>query len=192
MSELAIRSLPSYFPAPIDRQPVTQTPTDVSTWFINHGTEPAPTPRLLTSSEFRFDSFSVGKQRDILQFVGEMGIDSEFGLPSLGHLQVYIAKIIAQRDVEYDEAASDKVEKVLTGIMQMGATELMLANKLPSGANIVGTRIILAIKNYYSGDQLRKARMVMQGCFDREASLIISDSASVSCLAVRIFFLLPF
>jgi hypothetical protein len=56
----------------------------------------------------------------------------------------------------------------------------------PHDANVIGTRIILAFKNYGTIDEAWKAHFIIQGCLDDEVAEIVSDSATVANFSVRI------
>jgi Reverse transcriptase (RNA-dependent DNA polymerase) len=64
--------------------------------------------------------------------------------------------------------------------------ELVLADSVPRDANIMGTRIVLAVKNFATPEESVKGRLVVQGCGDRDGANIVSEAPTVSHLSVRL------
>jgi hypothetical protein len=102
-------------------------------------------------------------------------------------VEVYVTKIVTPKSAEYDaHKAQQAIEATLLGLLQNNAVEFELKDSVPHDANVIGTRIILALKNYGTIDEAWKARLIIQGCLDDEAAEIVSDSATVASFSVRI------
>lgn len=68
----------------------------------------------------------------------------------------------------------------------------MLADTVPKNANLVGTRIVSAIKEYQTEEEHWKTRIVVQGCMDLEARNIVSEAGFVAPMCVRMLLILLF
>jgi Reverse transcriptase (RNA-dependent DNA polymerase) len=98
-----------------------------------------------------------------------------------------VTKIFTRASAEYNEIKVNKaVEKEIAGLIEQQALEFVLRDDVPEGANVLGTRVVLATNHFGTPDALFKTRMVIQGHLDREAPTIVSDSASLSSFAIRI------
>lgn len=62
----------------------------------------------------------------------------------------------------------------------------MIRQDLEGGANILGGRFVLAIKNKGTGKEVLKARYVVQGHMDREKNLLVHNSPTVSQQSIRL------
>lgn len=64
----------------------------------------------------------------------------------------------------------------------MKAVNIVLADTVPKNAKVVGTRIVLAIKNYQTEEERLKSRIVVQGCMDRDSRDTVSDGGRVASM----------
>lgn len=67
----------------------------------------------------------------------------------------------------------------IDGLFNRKAFKLLHKKDMPIGSNVIGSRIVLAIKNVVSIDELCKIQLVAQGHADRENMLV---SASVNIM----------
>jgi Reverse transcriptase (RNA-dependent DNA polymerase) len=100
---------------------------------------------------------------------------------------IWITELITPSHPGYRE---DDVQVAITeeiqGLLDRGTFELVLADSIPKNANIMGTRIVLALKNFSTPEESVKARLVVQGCGDRDGAKIVSEAPTVSHFAVRL------
>lgn len=130
---------------------------------------------------FLFASLPDAYQKKVRDMIGEKIDDASI------ENQIYVTEIVVPGHKRYEKDKADKaIQKEVQGQIDNNAIEFVMANSIPNGANIIGTRIILAIKEFESPDETWKARMVMQGCLDRDSSTVVSDSGGLSSLAVRL------
>jgi Reverse transcriptase (RNA-dependent DNA polymerase) len=102
-------------------------------------------------------------------------------------VEVYVTKIVTPTSAEHDvHKTQPAIEAELLGLLQNNAVEFVLKDSVPHDANVICTRIVLALKNYGTIDEVWKARLIIQGCLDDEAAEIVSDSAAVASFSVRI------
>jgi hypothetical protein len=107
-------------------------------------------------------------QQEVLHYNAELQEE----LPGV---EVYVTKIVTPKSAEYDaNKAQQAIEAELLGLLQNNAVEFVLKDSVPHDANVIGTRIILALKNYGTIDEAWKARLIIQGCLDDEAAEIVS------------------
>lgn len=100
---------------------------------------------------------------------------------------VHVTKILTTKDREYDRGEAEKaMAEELDGLLEAGALEFVHEDDVPPGSNVIGTRIILSLKHHGTPDQMWKARLVTQGCLDRDAENVLSDSATVAAYSIRI------
>jgi hypothetical protein len=105
----------------------------------------------------------------------------------LESLDVWVTEVINSDHPAYiKEAAQVAMTEEIQGLIDRGAFDIVLRNKLPVDANIMGSRIVLALKNYKTSEECIKARLVIQGCGDRDGSSIVTDAPTVSHFSVRV------
>lgn len=130
---------------------------------------------------FRFCDLSLEYQKKVSEMLTDLVDDPEL------EESVYITEIIVPGHKRYDkEKVEEAIRTEIQGQIDQKAIEFVLANSIPEDANVIGTRIILAIKQFGTESELWKARMVMQGNLDREKNNIVSDSGGLSSLSVRL------
>lgn len=75
----------------------------------------------------------------------------------------------------------------MVGLLEKKAFRVVLKEDLNEDANILGGRFVLTIKHKDTGNELLKARFVVQGHLDREEELLVHASTTVSQQAIRLF-----
>jgi hypothetical protein len=86
----------------------------------------------------------------------------------LESLDMWVTEVINSDHPAYNkEAAQVAGTEEIQGLMDRETFDIVLRNKLPVDDNIMGSRIVLALKNYKTPEEYVKARLVMQGCGDR-------------------------
>lgn len=76
--------------------------------------------------------------------------------------------------------------KELEGLARRGVYEIVLKDEVPEGANILGSRFVLSIKNKDTGDEVYKARFVVQGHKDREKDFLVHISSNLKQSSIRL------
>lgn len=100
--------------------------------------------------------------------------------------EVLVTRIVTAKDDEYDrEAAEHAMAEELEGLLAAGALEFVHESDVPPNSNVIGTRMILSLKHHGTSDQAWKARLVTQGCLDRESDNVLSESATVATYSIR-------
>jgi Reverse transcriptase (RNA-dependent DNA polymerase) len=94
---------------------------------------------------------------------------------------VWVTEIITPTHSGY-KAITEEIQCLL----DRGTFLLVLADDVPKGANILGSRIVLALKNFDTIDESMKARLVRQGCGDREGPKIVREAPTVAHFTVRL------
>jgi hypothetical protein len=105
----------------------------------------------------------------------------------LESLDVWVTEVINSDHPAYNkEAAQVAITEEIQGLMDRGTFDIVVRNKLPVDSNIMGSRIVLALKNYKTSEECVNARLVIQGCGDRHGSSIVTDASTVSHFSVRV------
>lgn len=73
----------------------------------------------------------------------------------------------------------------LAGLAKRGVFEVVCREDVPKDANIMGSRFVLAIKNVGSGEEVYKARFVVQGHTDAEKDALVHTSSNLRQYSVR-------
>lgn len=106
---------------------------------------------------------------------------------------VFVTKIFTPKHPAFDSLKADgAISEELGGLLDMNAVKILLAETLPKNANVVGTRIFLALKEYQTEEERWNARVVVHGCTDRESRHTVSDAGSVAFMSVRMLLILGF
>lgn len=82
----------------------------------------------------------------------------------------------------FDEAKS----RELAGFAERGVYKVVCREDVPTGANILGGRFILAIKNVNTDEEVYKARFVVQGHTDIEKNLLVHNNTNLRQSSVRV------
>ena len=75
----------------------------------------------------------------------------------------------------------------IQGLEDRSVFKLINEPDIPSDANILNGRFILAIKDTGTTDERYKARFVVQGHKDRDKALIVHKAVPVRMRSIRIF-----
>ncbi len=73
----------------------------------------------------------------------------------------------------------------MQGLFDKGAYEIVIAEDVPDGGNILGGRFVLTIKNKNTGEMYYKARYVVQCHNDREKNRLVNNSSNLKQSSVR-------
>lgn len=76
--------------------------------------------------------------------------------------------------------AFQKAEKVgITGLLRQKAFEIVNEDEIPHDANILGARIVLALKNVGAPNESCKARFIAQGHTYRHENVLVDTSVNI-------------
>ena len=87
-----------------------------------------------------------------------------------------------QHDLKFDEARA----KELDGLAKRCDFEIVLKDEVPEDANILGGRFVLSIKNKNTGEEIYKARFVVQGHKDADKGLLVHTSSNLKQSSIRV------
>ncbi len=100
---------------------------------------------------------------------------------------VFVGKVLHPADRRARSGLFDDAKaKELEGLARRGFYEVVLREDVPAGANVMGGRFVLAIKNVGTGEEVYKARFVVQGHTDAEKNLLVHNSTNLKQSSVRI------
>nr|AHF58602.1 polyprotein [Chondrus crispus] len=106
---------------------------------------------------------------------------------SAGDQGVYLTETLPINDVRgREERFMSAKKKELEGLEKMGTWKRVASKDMPEGANLLGTRFALAIKNAGTPEEKPKARLVVQGHTDRDKFNVIHDSTALHQRSIRI------
>ncbi len=72
------------------------------------------------------------------------------------------------------------IAKEITGLLDRGTFKIILRDEVPKGANVVGGRFVLAIKEEGTEDERYRARFVVLGHRDKDKHQLVH--ASQTCV----------
>ena len=82
---------------------------------------------------------------------------------------IYVTEVLKKSDARYkNKKSEDAIQLEITGLLNRKAFAFVHEKDVPPNANILGGRIILAIKNPNTPTERYKARFIVQGHKDRE------------------------
>lgn len=101
-------------------------------------------------------------------------------------IRVYLTEVLKPGDhrathPKFDEAR----QKEIHGLIERGVFKLILKEEVPPKANILGTRMILAIKNKNTDQELFKARLVVQGHRDKDKHKLVHPTTTLRHSSIR-------
>ena len=85
------------------------------------------------------------------------------------------------RSGDFDEAIANE----LRGLTERGVYEIVCKEEVPPGANILGGRFVLAIKEKGTEDEKYKAHFVVQGHTDTEKNILVHNTTTLKQSSVR-------
>jgi hypothetical protein len=91
----------------------------------------------------------------------------------------YITEII-HADNPRSSDFGPAIQKEISGLMETGTFKIVLKSEVETDANIIPSRMILAIKKGEDGSEVYKARLVLGGHRDKEKRALIHNSNNVS------------
>jgi hypothetical protein len=80
--------------------------------------------------------------------------------------------------------------KEIRGLLERGTFKIALRNDIPKGANKLGGRCVLTIKDSGTDREIWKARYVIQGHRDQEKEIMVRSSTNVQQRSLRLIFAL--
>lgn len=83
---------------------------------------------------------------------------------------------------DFDQAIADEI----VGLLNKREFRVVVKQEIGEGANILGGRFVLAIKNKGTDKEMFKARYVVQGHMDRDKEWLVQNSKTVSQQAIRL------
>lgn len=99
---------------------------------------------------------------------------------------ILLTEVLAPNDPRSDSPQVLRAkEKEIAGLIDKGTFEVVVREEVPDGANILGGRMVLSIKNKGSDEEVFKARFVVQGHRDKEKNLLIHQSTILRQSSLR-------
>ena len=100
---------------------------------------------------------------------------------------IYLTEVLLKSDPRYTSSKSQEaIKPEIEGLLERKAFAFVDIKDIPVGANILGGRIILAIKNPGTLTERHKARFVVQGHKDREKGFLVHISKTVRYRNLRL------
>ena len=105
----------------------------------------------------------------------------------LSYDDVYLTKILSPGDPDCDSRyfRASKFAEV-QGLKERETWDVVEKRDMPTGANVLGGRFVLDIKNFGSKDEKARARFVVQGHRDKEKDFLVHNTTSLRQRSVRI------
>lgn len=75
--------------------------------------------------------------------------------------------------------------KEVDGLQGKAALEVVLRTDVPPNANVLGGCFVLSIKNIGTGEEVYKARYVVQGHTDREKNILVHNSTNLRQSSIK-------
>jgi hypothetical protein len=97
----------------------------------------------------------------------------------------YISEIIKDGDPRIPMFAEAKTKEI-QGLLDRGTFEIVEKGMIPDGANILGGRFVLALKDEGTEQEIWKARFVVQGYRDKMKTSLVHDAATSKQYSSRI------
>jgi Reverse transcriptase (RNA-dependent DNA polymerase) len=105
------------------------------------------------------------------------------------HVRIHVTGIV---DAEDPRATCPKMQRAklaeMKGLLDKGVFEIVLREDIPAGANTLGGRYVLALKDPRTETERWKARFVVQGHKDVMKRAIVHDTATISQRGARMIF----
>ena len=99
----------------------------------------------------------------------------------------YVTEVIKKSDTRYKSKESkDAIQLEITRLLNRKAFAFVNEKEIPPESNILGGRIILAIKNPNTPTERYKARFIVQGHKDREKEFLIHTSKTIRYKNIRL------
>ena len=99
---------------------------------------------------------------------------------------VYVTEVLHPADKRGHTELFDLAKaKEMAGLVERGVYEVVCKGDVPSDANVLGGRFVLAIKNIGTKEELYKARFVVQGHTDAEKNILVHNSTNLRQASIR-------
>lgn len=93
---------------------------------------------------------------------------------------------MAPNDPRSDSSEFLLAKKKVAGLITKGTFEIVAREDVPQGSNVFGGRFVLCIKNKGTGEEVFKARYVVQGHKDKDKSLLVHHSTNLRQSSLRV------
>lgn len=104
-----------------------------------------------------------------------------------GEIDIHLTEELTQGDPRALEERFKKAKlSELKGLTEMRVWDIVDEKKVPRDANILGSRMILAIKDPGTSNERAKARLVVQGYKDRDKFNLVHSSTNLQQRSIRI------
>jgi Reverse transcriptase (RNA-dependent DNA polymerase) len=114
-----------------------------------------------------------------------------FSSIAAGIHQTFVTEVIRPSDTRsFDTKMKAAKQKQIRGLLERGTFKIVLRNDIPKGANKLGGRYVLTIKDSGTDREIWKARYVIQGHWDQENEIMVRSSTNVQQRSLRIIFAL--
>ena len=101
--------------------------------------------------------------------------------------QSYLTEVIdSTNPISMSERFQKAKEQEVEVLNSRGTWEIVKKSDVPTGANVLGGRFVLALKNVGTENEQDKARFVAQGFADKEKDFLIHNVTSVRQSSVRV------
>lgn len=80
----------------------------------------------------------------------------------------------------------DAKRKEIQGLIDRGTWKIVLKDEMPNNANVLGGRFVLVIKDGGTGNEIWKARYVVQGFRDRLKTSLVHDAATARQYSTKV------
>eukprot|EP00171_Calliarthron_tuberculosum_P023469 IDg23469t1 len=101
--------------------------------------------------------------------------------------QTYLSEIIDAKDPRAaSKEMSDAKKKEVRGLLERGTFKLILHEEVPSDANVLPGRFVLAIKSTEDGKVKFKARYVIGGHRDKLKKLMVHNAVTLQPQSIRL------
>jgi Reverse transcriptase (RNA-dependent DNA polymerase) len=102
-----------------------------------------------------------------------------------------ITEIIDKKDPRtHDPRMEAAKRKEIQGLLKRGTFKVILKSEIPDGANVLGGRYVLSIKDTGTNREVWKSRYVIQGHRDQEKEIMVRSSTNIQQRSLRIVFAL--
>ena len=101
--------------------------------------------------------------------------------------EVYATEVLLKSDPRYhNNKSQDAISDEISGLLERQAFAFVHESEIPENANVLGGRMIMAIKNPDTELERYKARFVVQGHRDKEKDILIHTSKTVKYRSKRL------
>jgi Reverse transcriptase (RNA-dependent DNA polymerase) len=103
----------------------------------------------------------------------------------------YVTEVLSPNDQRSNDPKMNQAKKrEIKGLLERGTFRIILKSEIPQGANVLGGRYVLVIKDAGTEREVWKARYVIQGHRDQEKEIMVRSSTNVQQRSIRLIFAL--